>query len=108
MVGAAVCPGSVPGGQAFLPGLDKAAPGGADVVFARDPAGSRRLRQGQGSHVVGDVGVVGVVAGPGKDVQPVDDGADLVVLAEGGVVEGEGEFKDGFGSGDAGVADLGA
>jgi hypothetical protein len=43
---------------------------------------------------VGDVGVVGVVAGPGEFVQAVD--------------ERERQFQDGLGRGDAGVAGLGA
>ncbi len=57
---------------------------------------------------MGDVGVVGVVAPLGQLVQPVDDGADLDVFAEDGVVQGEGEFKDGFGRGDPCRVDLGA
>ncbi len=57
---------------------------------------------------MGDVGVVGVVAGPGQFVQAVDDSTDLVPLAEDGVVERERKLQDGFGRGDAGVAGLGA
>jgi hypothetical protein len=57
---------------------------------------------------VGDVGVVGVVAGPGEFAQAVDDSTDLALLAEDGMVEGQGQLQDGFGRGNVGVAGLNA
>ncbi|MFF9819817.1 hypothetical protein [Streptomyces sp. NPDC014006] len=41
-------------------------------------------------------------------MQAVDDGTDLVLLAKDGVMEGEGQVKDGFGRSDVGVVGLSA
>lgn len=55
-----------------------------------------------------NVGVARVVAPLGELAELIDDGADLVVLVEDGVVQGKGQLEDSLGRGDTRCVDLGA
>ncbi|GAA2231211.1 hypothetical protein [Streptomyces nogalater] len=66
---------------------DECLPAPAYGVLGLEPAGGGGLGERLPGHEVRDVGVVGVVAVPGGVAEPVGGGADLVVIAEDGVVE---------------------
>ncbi|MFF3787748.1 hypothetical protein [Streptomyces sp. NPDC001933] len=57
---------------------------------------------------MGDVGEVGEVAGGGEFAQAADGGGQVLVLAAGGVVEGEGELHEAVEEGEPGGVDVGA